>query len=54
MQVIAVQLHICLFGRPELVQENVRFAQIHVTSVSIASEIPSIAHIVFSNALEYE
>ena len=40
MQVIAVQLRICLFDRPELLQENIRLEQMHVTSVSIASEIP--------------
>lgn len=54
MQVIAVQLHIHLFGRPELLQENVKLEQIHVTSVSIASEIRTISHIVFSNVLKYK
>lgn len=54
MQVIAVQLHIRLFGRPELLQENVRLEQIHVTSVSITSEVLSTAHILFGNVLKYE
>lgn len=54
MQVIAVQLRIHLFGRPELLQENVRLEQICVTSVSITSKVLNIAHIVFSNVLKYE
>jgi len=33
VQVIAVQLRIRLFGRPELLQENVRLEQIDMTLV---------------------
>lgn len=54
MQVIAEQLRIHLFGRPELLQENVRLEQIHMTLVSFTSKNPSIAHAVLSNVLKYE